>query len=101
MTDDGVKCVAVIANSLVGAGCACLLSRSNATIAHRSVVPIDPAKIGLALISPRKRAQQTFEIVFAGVDNKPVKTITEEVREWDYGAHVCASLVYDNRANAA
>ncbi|TEB39010.1 hypothetical protein FA13DRAFT_1849704 [Coprinellus micaceus] len=68
LTDDGVKCVAVIANSLVGAG-----------------LPIDPAKIGLALISPRKRAQQTFEIVFAGVDNKPVKTITEEVREWDYG----------------
>lgn len=96
-----MKCVAVIANNLVGAGCACLLSRSKGTIAHRSVVPVDPAKIGLALVSPRKRAQQTFEIIFAGVDNKPVKTTTEEVREWDYGAHVCANLVDDNRANAA
>jgi probable phosphoglycerate mutase len=63
-------------------------------------VPVDPAKIGLGLVSPRKRAQQTFDIIFAGVDNKPAKTTTEEVREWDYGTNVRASLVDDNGSKA-
>ncbi|KAI4146206.1 MAG: hypothetical protein LQ341_002153 [Variospora aurantia] len=53
---------------------------------------IDPAKLGQVLVSPRNRAQQTFDLLFAEaqakaltVDNK-VKT-ANELAEWNYGAY--------------
>ncbi|KAL8972320.1 MAG: hypothetical protein Q9197_002829 [Variospora fuerteventurae] len=53
---------------------------------------IDPAKLGQVLVSPRTRAQQTFDLLFGEaqakaltVDNK-VKT-ANELAEWNYGAY--------------
>jgi probable phosphoglycerate mutase len=47
-------------------------------------VAINPKKITLALVSPRQRAHQTFEHLFANTEQPP-HIITEDVREWDYG----------------
>lgn len=54
---------------------------------------LDPRNIGKIIISPRQRAQKTFELLFAKHeselachdDPEGVKLITEDVREWDYG----------------
>jgi probable phosphoglycerate mutase len=36
-------------------------------------------------VSPRKRAQRTFALLFGGLPELPPHTTTEDVREWDYG----------------
>lgn len=46
---------------------------------------LDPAKICHAFVSPRKRAKDTFDLLFEGCPNPPPFVITEEVAEWDYG----------------
>lgn len=53
---------------------------------------IDPAKLAHVFISPRKRAQVTFDLLFDGagkdalVDEGKVTT-TEELAEWNYGKY--------------
>ncbi|KAF5323467.1 hypothetical protein D9611_005779 [Ephemerocybe angulata] len=69
LTEDGEANVKIIAERLVGPG----------------LQAVDPKKIGLALVSPRIRAQRTFELMFEKCTDKPEKVTCEEVREWDYG----------------
>ncbi|KAI4245066.1 MAG: hypothetical protein L6R40_002665 [Gallowayella cf. fulva] len=53
---------------------------------------IDPAKLVHVFVSPRKRAQQTFDLLFregtvqASAHDIDVTT-TDELAEWDYGAY--------------
>lgn len=52
---------------------------------------IDPAKLAHVFVSPRKRAQATFDLLFEGEGGKKVQlkkvTITDELAEWDYGEY--------------
>jgi broad specificity phosphatase PhoE len=53
---------------------------------------VDPARVHHIWVSPRKRAQQSFQCLFGGggsdsgisVDDDKV-TVTEDIAEWDYG----------------
>ncbi len=53
---------------------------------------IGPRKLAHVFISPRKRAQTTFDLLFGGIgeetllQKKKVAT-TEELAEWDYGKY--------------
>ena len=50
---------------------------------------IDPRKIARIWVSPRKRAQDTFQMVFREQIGDPGFTdkviTTDDIREWDYG----------------
>ncbi|PAV22280.1 phosphoglycerate mutase [Pyrrhoderma noxium] len=46
---------------------------------------LDPERICHVYVSPRLRARNTFELLFANLPNPPEHTFTEECREWDYG----------------
>lgn len=46
---------------------------------------IDPGLLTSIHVSPRTRAQKTFNFLFASLDAKPALTIDENVREWTYG----------------
>ncbi|KLO17076.1 phosphoglycerate mutase-like protein [Schizopora paradoxa] len=46
---------------------------------------IHPGTLCHIFVSPRKRAMTTFELLFANLPELPAHTITEDVREWDYG----------------
>lgn len=53
---------------------------------------IDPSKISHVFISPRIRAQQTFELMFEGKGREKLveegkATTTEALAEWDYGKY--------------
>ncbi|KAK4052859.1 hypothetical protein OIO90_004135 [Microbotryomycetes sp. JL221] len=48
--------------------------------------PLSANKIQHAFVSPRKRAQRTFELLFEGQKAPPHST-EEDVREWDYGQY--------------
>lgn len=57
---------------------------------------IDPAKLGQVYISPRSRAQKTFELLFDEKGRRALKgenkvETTEELAEWDYG-YVCTFM---------
>lgn len=47
---------------------------------------LDPSRVAGMWVSPRNRAQQTFELLFnnGAVDVAKVE-VTEDIREWDYG----------------
>lgn len=52
---------------------------------------IDPVRIAKVWVSPRKRTQQTFQLLFgdggdSGLDAEKV-TCTEDIAEWDYGIY--------------
>lgn len=53
---------------------------------------IDPLRIARVWVSPRKRTQQTFQLLFSasgpdsGVDGDKV-VFTEDIAEWDYGIY--------------
>jgi broad specificity phosphatase PhoE len=51
---------------------------------------IDPARVVQVFVSPRKRAQQTFNLLFKssgmGLDDEKVK-LEEEITEWDHGMY--------------
>ncbi|KAI4671319.1 uncharacterized protein J4E88_009353 [Alternaria novae-zelandiae] len=55
---------------------------------------IDPAQVHRIYVSPRKRAQQTFQCLFnsseehfsLSIDDEKV-SVTEDIAEWDYGAY--------------
>ena len=49
---------------------------------------LDPAQLSHVLVSPRSRAQKTYELLFGDVpaDQQPKNKVTDErVREWTYG----------------
>ncbi|KIJ52634.1 hypothetical protein M422DRAFT_26203 [Sphaerobolus stellatus SS14] len=46
---------------------------------------IDPNLITAVLVSPRIRAQKTFDLLWETSEIKPSKNIDERVREWTYG----------------
>jgi len=46
---------------------------------------INPETMCHVLVSPRQRAQKTFELLFCQLSKLPPHTVTEDVREWDYG----------------
>jgi len=46
---------------------------------------IDPDSVSHIIVSPRQRAQKTFQLLFAAVDKLPSFTTSNLVREWDYG----------------
>lgn len=51
---------------------------------------IDPARLAKIYVSPRKRAQQTFGLLFddAGVKIDDEKVVLEEdITEWDHGMY--------------
>ncbi|KAH7000476.1 phosphoglycerate mutase [Ilyonectria destructans] len=74
LTPNGVNQVSSTAKQLVG---------------HRRL--LDPATVARVWVSPRKRAQQTFQILFGAdstgtdaIDSDKV-TLTEDIAEWHYG----------------
>ncbi|KAK4055076.1 hypothetical protein OIV83_000356, partial [Microbotryomycetes sp. JL201] len=67
LTAEGEQLIRELAPKVVGAG-----------------KPLHASKIQHAYISPRKRAQRTFELLFEG-HQAPPHTTDEGVREWDYG----------------
>ncbi|KAF8584993.1 phosphoglycerate mutase-like protein [Ramaria rubella] len=48
---------------------------------------IDPKNLAFVFVSPRKRAHETFHLLFNHLSSPPPHIITEEVREWDYGEY--------------
>lgn len=50
---------------------------------------VDPADLCHVYISPRQRAQKTYELLFKDLPEteKPIHTTTAAVREWDYGEY--------------
>ncbi|KAF8445813.1 histidine phosphatase superfamily [Boletus edulis BED1] len=46
---------------------------------------LDPRNLVIAFISPRIRAQKTFDLLFGHLPSIPDHVITDQVREWDYG----------------
>ncbi|KAI4178157.1 MAG: hypothetical protein LQ348_005676, partial [Seirophora lacunosa] len=53
---------------------------------------IDPARLGQVFVSPRNRAQQTFDLLFGEVQAKALKVDNKvetavELAEWNYGAY--------------
>ncbi|KAK5449966.1 hypothetical protein LTS15_008539 [Exophiala xenobiotica] len=49
---------------------------------------IDPARVARVWVSPRKRAQQTFRLLFRDGESEIADakvTYTEDIAEWDYG----------------
>jgi len=53
---------------------------------------IGPRKLAHVFISPRKRAQTTFDLLFGGIGEETLLqekkvTTTEELAEWDYGKY--------------
>jgi len=46
---------------------------------------IDPKNLCVAHISPRQRAQKTFQLLFGHLEKTPEFVIDENCREWDYG----------------
>ncbi|KAI4280802.1 MAG: hypothetical protein L6R38_004164 [Xanthoria sp. 2 TBL-2021] len=49
---------------------------------------IDSAMIARVWVSPRKRAQQTCQLIFSGTDDIADKvTLTEDIAEWDHGVY--------------
>ncbi|OJI99487.1 hypothetical protein ASPVEDRAFT_123832 [Aspergillus versicolor CBS 583.65] len=74
LTADGVKQVTGTARQLVGPGRL-----------------IDPARIAKVWVSPRRRTQQTFQLLLSaggdsGLEEDKV-TLTEDIAEWDYGIY--------------
>jgi len=51
---------------------------------------IDPSRIARLFVSPRTRARRTFEILFDTKAREELEVkleITEDIREWEYGAY--------------
>ncbi|KAF2138270.1 uncharacterized protein K452DRAFT_234340 [Aplosporella prunicola CBS 121167] len=48
---------------------------------------IDPSKLAHVFVSPRTRAQQTFDLLFGKGALQDRVTTTEGLAEWDYGAY--------------
>jgi sedoheptulose-bisphosphatase len=48
---------------------------------------LDPDNLCHVFVSPRKRAHRTFHLLFESLPEVPSHKITEDVREWDYGAY--------------
>lgn len=46
---------------------------------------LDPDNMCHVFISPRQRAHNTFHLLFDVYPEAPPHTVTEDVREWDYG----------------
>ncbi|KAI0139996.1 phosphoglycerate mutase-like protein [Hypoxylon sp. NC0597] len=50
---------------------------------------LDPARLARVWVSPRKRARQTFELLFSSNSETAIDSnrivITEDIAEWDYG----------------
>ncbi|KAK3367608.1 putative phosphoglycerate mutase [Podospora didyma] len=63
---------------------------------------IDPARVVQIWVSPRKRAQQTLQLLFGsdgGSSPAGQATITEDIAEWDYGDYegLIVSEIRDQR----
>lgn len=48
---------------------------------------IDPRKLARVYVSPRARAQRTYELLFPAASSSVSPTTTEALAEWDYGAY--------------
>ncbi|KAG0152465.1 hypothetical protein CROQUDRAFT_35398 [Cronartium quercuum f. sp. fusiforme G11] len=46
---------------------------------------LDPRLISSTFVSPRTRAQRTFELLFPSEDSRPRAEVVEDIREWTYG----------------
>lgn len=46
---------------------------------------IDPTKLAHIFISPRRRAQKTYELLFNDIGKNIKVNTTNELAEWDYG----------------
>ncbi|KAI0103666.1 histidine phosphatase superfamily [Nemania sp. FL0031] len=65
---------------------------------------IEPGRVARVFVSPRKRAQITYRLLFGGdVGNSPVPadkvTVTEDIAEWNYGNYegLLTSEIQDRR----
>lgn len=75
LTENGIKQVLETGKILIGPG-----------------KLVDPLRLAHAFISPRKRAQTTFDLLFDGAGKEALLkdekvTTTEELAEWDYGKY--------------
>ncbi|KAI6248637.1 Sedoheptulose 1,7-bisphosphatase [Erysiphe necator] len=48
---------------------------------------IDPQRVVKIFVSPRIRAQQTYQLLFPSTDHTYVKETSENIREWEYGRY--------------
>jgi len=48
---------------------------------------IDPVNICHIYVSPRQRAQKTFQLLFGNLTSFPSHETLDDAREWDYGAY--------------
>ncbi|KAG8986227.1 hypothetical protein FRB93_005485 [Tulasnella sp. JGI-2019a] len=70
LTENGIKVAEAKAPEVVGRG-----------------KMLDPDNLCHIFVSPRIRAQKTFNILFGILPELPPHTTTEDVREWDYGEY--------------
>jgi probable phosphoglycerate mutase len=72
LTEYGIKQVMSTGNRLVGQG-----------------KLIDPSTVVHVWVSPRRRALETFQLLFGETMEKESKnvTVTEDIAEWDYGEY--------------
>lgn len=70
LTDHGVDVISSLGKRIVGPG-----------------KILDPTHIKHAFVSPRQRAQKTYNLLFDSIpeSERPEKTDEDGVREWDYG----------------
>ncbi|EDR15129.1 uncharacterized protein LACBIDRAFT_242520 [Laccaria bicolor S238N-H82] len=62
---------------------------------------IDPKNLCTVLVSPRQRAHRTFDLLFEHLEDAPEYSLTEDVREWDYGDYegLLSSEIKENNPN--
>ncbi|KAF8516394.1 histidine phosphatase superfamily [Gautieria morchelliformis] len=62
---------------------------------------IDPKNLAFVFVSPRQRAHETFHLLFSHLSNPPPHTVTEEVREWDYGDYegITSAEIFKTRSD--
>ena len=70
LTENGIKQVLGTGKILVGTG-----------------KLIDPTKLTHIFISPRRRAQKTYDLLFNDIGEKTKVNTTDELAEWDYGKY--------------
>jgi len=87
LTPHGEEQVEAKAHLLVGEGSESYQSHADPKNSILNPCPdlIDPSNLCTVFVSPRIRAQKTFQLLFKHLPELPHHTLTEECREWDYG----------------
>lgn len=91
MTAKGEELIRSLGERVVGPGSEALRIAPRCAFtadSHIRAEILDPRTLSHVLVSPRTRAQHTYDLLFAGVpeSQRPSNKVTDErVREWTYG----------------